>query len=157
SVKPCVKVCPMKKVFGLVTLCVASIALGKPEVKDEKKVPDSLRPWVDWVKKGHEQADCPYLGSSDDADDNDSDTPTPSCLWPGRLELRMDAHGASFIQHFKVYRTAWVPLPGDEEVWPENVREGSHALAVLARDGVPHVLLHPGDHQLTGTFSWSES
>ena len=50
----------------------------------------------------------------------------------------------------------WVPLPGDADVWPFDVRTGDQPVAVVARDGTPSVQLPAGEHSLSGAFVWEE-
>lgn len=109
-----------------------------------EEVPEPLRPWVSWVLRGHEDALCPALAGRGER----------ACLWPGVLALELDEAGGRFVQTLRVERSAFAALPGDRERWPEDVRAGERALAVVERDGRPAVRLEPGVHELRGVFRW---
>ena len=50
----------------------------------------------------------------------------------------------------------WIPLPGNEVVWPQDVSGSAGAVEVMLRDGIPLVRLAPGRHKISGRFSWNE-
>src|SRR5512137_506240 len=93
-------------------------------------VPEPLRPWIDWVLHGHEDARCPFLGAPDGRE----------CAWPSRLTLVLDEHGGRFTQQWLVYRSGKVPLPGDEARWPQQVRIDDAPAAVTHAGGAPITL-----------------
>ncbi|AFL72991.1 hypothetical protein [Thiocystis violascens] len=113
-------------------------------------VPDPLRSWVPWVLEsgpdGVDRRACPL-----DPGDGGS-----RCAWPGRLELDLTAGGGRFAQTWRVFAEDWVLLPGDADVWPQDVRDGGNALPVVLRDGRPAVKLGAGEHALTGRFQWRQ-
>jgi hypothetical protein len=108
-------------------------------------VPAPLQPWIPWVLLGHAPQLCPTLAGDE----------TPTCSWAGRLALILDDHGGRFTQSWELQADGEVPLPGDQEHWPLDLREGGKRLAVLTREDGPAVFLSRGSHQLSGTLSWS--
>jgi hypothetical protein len=108
-------------------------------------VPEPLRPWVDWVLRGHEGESCPFLHAQGDR----------QCVWPGRLELALDARGGRFVQELFVAAESEVLLPGASESWPEDVRMDGADAPVFERDGRPALRLARGVHKLEGRFVWS--
>ncbi|HEY6565023.1 MAG TPA: hypothetical protein VIY86_11035, partial [Pirellulaceae bacterium] len=50
----------------------------------------------------------------------------------------------------------WVPLPGNRDVWPSNVRDQDRPVVVVEHLGRPSVQLTAGRHQLQGEFRWGE-
>jgi hypothetical protein len=134
---------------GLGTLCLA-LALARPagaEPLARDHVPEPLRPWIDWVLRDHEDAACPFFDGSADRSE---------CAWPARLALDLDEKGGRFTQQWRVYRDAWVSLPGDASRWPLDVRVDGKPAVVAARDGAPAVRILEGKHEISGTFAWSE-
>lgn len=116
---------------------------------DPATLPEPLRPWLEWVRAGQPRAGCPFLHGDG----------TRSCAWPGVLELDADAAGARFAQGWEVAGAgAWVALPGDGELWPQDVRDGDRELAVVpAREtGAPSAWLPAGRHALAGRLAWRE-
>jgi hypothetical protein len=108
-------------------------------------VPEPLRPWVDWVLRGHESETCPFLHAQGEK----------QCVWPGRLELALDARGGRFVQELYVAAESEVPLPGAAESWPEDVRVDGAGAPVFERGGRPALRLARGVHKLEGRFVWS--
>ncbi len=108
-------------------------------------VPDPLKPWIDWVLKGHEDRACPFLYQSDKQ---------RRCAWPAELDLDLAERRGSFTQSWQVYRESWVTLPGDEKHWPQTVTVDNQAAVVINRHGKPTLRLAPGRHRIGGSFAW---
>ncbi len=126
---------------ALVLGALAATASATPLAPE--KAPAPLRPWVDWALSGAEDFRCPFLSGSADR----------VCAWPARLELAVHARGGSFRQEWQAFSESLVPLPGDPERWPLDVRvDGS--LAPVSGDEEPRVQLVPGVHVVTGAFAW---
>ncbi len=128
---------------GLLIACLAAAASGEPLATE--RVPEPLRPWIDWALLGHEAERCPFLhGSPDSAE----------CIWPARLELALGVRQGSFVQRWRVHADAWVPLPGDAKHWPQSVLVDGRAAAVVDRGGRPSVRMLPGSHEVRGELFW---
>jgi hypothetical protein len=135
---------PRFRPFAL-ALCAALIAsplAAAPLARED--VPEPLRPWVDWVLRGHEAETCPFLHAQGER----------QCVWPGRLELSLDAAGGRFVQELFVAAESDVALPGAAESWPEDVRAAGAGAPVFERDGRPLVRLARGVHSVSGRFVW---
>jgi hypothetical protein len=121
---------------------------GGAEPLDPAALPEPLRPWLAWVRAARPDAGCPFLHGEG----------TRACAWPGVLAIDADAGGARFAQEWEVAGAgAWVPLPGDRERWPADVRAGERPLAVVPAPGsdAPAVWLPPGRHALAGRLAWA--
>lgn len=110
------------------------------------EVPEPLRPWIDWVLKGHEEARCPFFQGSEDR---------RQCAWPSALALDLGESGGRFTQRWLVHREEWVALPGDDRFWPQELRVDGRPAAVVVRDGAPAVRLPEGRHEVSGRWAWS--
>ena len=128
-------------------------------------VPEPLKPWVPWVLRDATQLQCPYVHASSDL---------RRCAWPSRLELTLTDVRGEFVQDWLVYEPTWVPLPGDDKRWPQEVKLTARVTAepilvagkpvtplptevlavVQARDGMPGLELAPGSYRVTGAFQW---
>ncbi len=129
----------------LLLVLVGSAAAGAAAPLARGDVPDALKSWVPWVLDDDETLGCPHLF-------NDGDS--RRCAWPGAIDLKATAGGASFGQEWQVHRETWVPLPGDDRHWPLGVETDGKPAAVLNREGVPSVRLAPGSHRVSGRFAW---
>ena len=76
-----------------------------------RELPEPLRPWAGWALW----------------DQRDLDSPRPYDnanmalrLWPSRLTLEADATGGSFALEVVVFSEAWLPLPGDGELYRDE-------------------------------------
>lgn len=143
---------PTRRLLLLCTLApfASGPALAGPLPKD--KLPDPLKSWTAWAMHGHEALSCPTLLGLDQGDD---DQAAPGCLWMSRLELQLDAKGGRFTQAARTFTPGFVPLPGDARRWPLDVKVDGRPGAVLEHEGAPALLVEPGDHAVTGTFSWT--
>jgi len=128
----------------LAALFLAHTSAAEPLARED--VPEPLRPWVDWVLRGHEAETCPFLTQLGNRE----------CVWPGRLSLALDASGGTFEQDVFVAAATHVELPGSEDgPWPEDVRAGGAAIPVVTRASAPAVRLERGVHHLSGRFAWN--
>jgi len=168
----------MSRLFLL--LAALSLPPGVAGVAPEAYAPAALESWIPWVLAGDDRRDCPLLGFAGDrrayeggqgpvepqAGDAAARPPGEApqgdgngerlCAWPGRLYLDLDDRGGLFVQRWRLYARAWVPLPGGPGHWPQEVRAGGIALPVVARGETPSVVLDPGDHLLTGHLAWRQ-
>lgn len=112
-----------------------------------QEIPAALEPWKEWVlwDTPHRNCPTPYHTSAEHI-----------CVWPERLELKVDATGGSWSVRVQVFEQSWVSLPGNRDAWPLNVRVNDQALPVTAQAGVPAVRLDSGLHEITGDFLWTE-
>ncbi|MBM4381627.1 MAG: hypothetical protein FJ086_20360, partial [Deltaproteobacteria bacterium] len=124
-------------------LLSAAAAAGPLRPSD---VPAPLKPWVDWALHGHEEAAlCPrQLGAE-----------ARTCTWPGVLELQLDDKGGRFTLKALAAREDWLALPGGDPHWPQDVKVDGKPAVVTEDEGDPRLRLPPGEHSVTGSFSWS--
>ncbi len=129
----------------LVPSLLAALAAAQAQPLSPAEVPPTLHPWIPWAMHGSEQRTCPRLQGGDGAG---------PCVYVGRLQLEATARGGRFRQEVEVFARDAVPLPGDTEHWPLDVRDGASPVAVVEHGGSPVAFLGPGTHVLTGTFGW---
>ena len=129
----------------LALLCLIAAANAAPLARTD--LPDPLKSWAPWVLDGIAGAGCPHLFNDGEA---------RHCAWPGVLDVKAAAGGASFSQDWQAYRETWVVLPGDELQWPQEVSIDGKPAAVLSREDQPSIKLAPGAHHITGRFQWKE-
>jgi hypothetical protein len=131
---------------ALVLFLAGPTATAAPLARED--VPELLRPWVDWVLRGHEAEACPFLQASGER----------HCVWPSRLELDLDASGGRFEQGLFVAAESDVFLPGgagEPAAWPEEVRVDGALAPVLDLGGRPGLRLPRGAHRVSGRLVWS--
>jgi hypothetical protein len=111
-----------------------------------EKIPEPLKPWMDWVLDDHKDRDCPRI----------SDGEERLCAWPVTLELNLNKRSGRFSLIWQIYADGIAPLPGNKALWPQNVViDGKPALLTEAGEA-PAVLLEPGRHQVEGDFVWND-
>ena len=110
-------------------------------------VPDALKPWKDWVlwDSGEVRSPSPF-----------HDPKQHLRFWPSELNLEVFPDHAKWQFTVRMYDEGWIALPGEPEVWPQNVLNENDKLPVLLHDGFPSVLLNVGSHNLSGEFRWTE-
>lgn len=114
-------------------------------VQETADIPDVLRPWTEWVLRGHEQERCPFFSGN---------AQQRQCVWPSRLTLDFEQRGGRFTQQWVVHRDGWVSLPGDSHAWPQDVRVDGKPVPVTLHDGIPQVRLVRGSHTVAGNYEW---
>jgi len=140
----------------LLALAVCCFAIARAIAQES--IPPELRNWQGWVLKGEEFRRCPFLASgvaANQAAGRPFDAGVYRCVWPERLTLSADAQGGNFAQRWQVYAQSWVTLPGNLEYWPQEVRVNGAPGAVVARNGVPALLLAEGSYTISGRFTWT--
>ncbi len=113
-------------------------------------VPAPLEPWRGWALDGEEFRGCALIAGHQGAAAEDF-----VCAWPGVLQIQADADGAKFAMNWQVQAESWVPLPGDAENWPQDVRINGQGVAVVKHDDIPQILLEPGNYALAGRIGWT--
>ncbi|MCD4654701.1 hypothetical protein K8T06_12315 [bacterium] len=112
------------------------------------KVPEPLKPWVDWVLHDQEKQlnGIPVYNNSSKV----------VCVWPTELTLDVNDSGATFTQNCHMNCESWIALPGSDPHWPVNVRiDGRPAITIKISN---HTVLKAniGNHRITGEFRWNE-
>ena len=137
----------MKQLFVVVFCLLVSAPMTLAEPLSRDQVPEPLRPWTDWVLRGHEDQLCPAIQNP--ANEH-------RCLWPSRLTLTVDENSARFTQEFQTFHDTFAMLPGDETRWPLDVRVDGKPAAATIHDGIPAVYLRVGHHVVEGSFAWDQ-
>ncbi len=135
----------MKKfiIYLFVLLCTTSL-YAKPLPRNQ--VPDSLKPWINWVLHGEaKEKDCPLIFNH---------LSQKICSWPSKLKLGFNVKDALFSQEWEVYsEDVWVKLPGNNKFWPDKVKVNGKQWLVGEREAQPAVLIKkPGKYVITGVF-----
>jgi hypothetical protein len=132
------------RTWSLAVLATLAILPAAAAPLKREEVPAPLQNWIAWVLHGHETETCTfYTGQGN-----------KNCSWPGVLSLTLDESSGRFEQLWRLEAEDWVPLPGGQERWPQDVRVDGVPVAVVARDGGPSVRLKPGARKISGAFRW---
>ncbi len=131
---------------ALISVVVFFPLLG-PVHAQQSAIPPALEPWQDWVNATIKFRDCPKIFN---------DHQQAICFWPSRLTLDAEKSGARWRQEVRVFERTWVPIPGDLQLWPREVRVDGKASVVIGRDGRPSVELEVGSHSIEGAFQWKQ-
>lgn len=127
--------------FAILCLPRESVLAQSPEI------PDALKPWEAWSTWNDKEQNCPPVYN--DAEDR-------VCFWPSRLSLDAGQQGGSWKANVVVFAETWVPIPGNNEIWPQNVTGNGEPLVVIEKEGRPAVRLEDGRYEFAGDFAWSE-
>ncbi|MGL6289600.1 MAG: hypothetical protein ACRC2H_02820, partial [Silanimonas sp.] len=113
--------------------------------------PPGLQGWEAWVTDQQAFRRCPLQAGQAGGGEQEFD-----CAWPGVLDVQADASGARFAQRWTTYAEAWVPLPGSDEHWPQQVRVNGAAVPVVDRSGRPSIRLGVGEWRVEGELPWAQ-
>ncbi|MCK5878709.1 MAG: hypothetical protein KAH24_02950, partial [Holophagae bacterium] len=108
-------------------------------------IPEPLKPWTGWVMWDSPEVDCPspYNNSKKHL-----------CIWPGALNMQVSRRGGIFSQNVRVFREVSIPLPGDGDLWPVDVKVNGKPVPVVLYKMRPRIRLKPGNVTITGKFNW---
>jgi hypothetical protein len=138
---------PVRASAGVVAALLTALGgVARAEPLAREQVPGPLVPWIDWVLRDAPDAACPL---------RQGEPERRECAWPSRLALQLDERGGRFRQEWRLYRPGWVALPGDQRIWPEQVRVGDAPGAVVLRERQPAIRLAAGRHVVSGEFHWT--
>ncbi len=115
--------------------------------KEPAKIPEPLKPWVDWVLHDHEEQFLCIPQYNDSA--------RLRCQWPTELRINVHDRGGRFEQEWLIHYESWIVLPGGDHVWPENVKVNGKPAIVLNKDTLPGIKVPKGRHTITGEFHWN--
>ena len=130
----------------LLFLVYAIITVTPTLAATEVKVPEPLKPWVDWVLEGHEEE---LLCTP-----NYNDAYAINCNWPTALDLDIAEESGSFSQSWLIEHESWIQLPGNDKIWPQDVTINGKPAITLKRHGVPQIKLQAGNYKVKGKFSY---
>lgn len=137
----------MKRFIWCVFLGVvffSSIALAKPLAPE--KVPETMKPWIDWVLQEYPERDCPFFYNNFEQ---------KHCSWATQLSLELTAGKGTFTGSWQVYKKDdWIVLPGDAKHWPLSVTSNGKNALVMDKDGRPVIKLTTGSYEIKGEFLW---
>ncbi len=128
----------------LVCLLLSFSAFAAP---GGKPIPEPLKAWESWVTWDDQDRFCPTPFN---------DPKKHFCFWPSRLTLRIERGAGHFEINITVYSETWVPLPGEPEIWPLEVKANGVAQPVVEHDGRPCVRLAAGAWRIEGLYRWTD-
>jgi hypothetical protein len=135
----------MKLINSLFLLLLLFSQLTQATILTVDKVPEPLKPWIDWVLLDEGDYNCPFLNESFEE---------KRCAWPSKLELELSSQQGTFSSHWQIYQESWIILPGSDKHWPINVTANDETIQVMKRYGKPVVKLMPGIYTLKGHLLW---
>lgn len=118
---------------------------GNASDHHDPRVPAVLQPWQNWVQWDVKDAAAPAVFNN---------AGERIALWPARLAIKANADKGSFLVTARVFTAAWLPLPGNAETWPQEVRVDGKPAVVIERGGRPATRLEPGVREVSGTLPW---
>jgi hypothetical protein len=115
----------------------------------QEAIPEPLKPWVQWVKKGSENLSCPFINKTSYANKANH-----ICAWPSTLALDVQDNSAKFKQSWRVLTKSKIPLPGNAKNWPLAVKIDNKDVPVFTHQGMPTIELEKGSYVIEGKFEW---
>ncbi|HAT40783.1 MAG TPA: hypothetical protein DCS87_03550 [Rheinheimera sp.] len=134
---------------GLAGGVVAGVLGQAAYANTPAEIPKALQDWQGWVLAKDSAYSCYWQGEFNNH----------QCQLVGDLQVNATAQGASFSQLVKLGRDDVVTLPGDKELWPQQVQvrdvaSGAVVPATVADDGGPKLHLPAGFYQIQARFVW---
>lgn len=66
-------------------------------------------------------------------------------IWPSRLGLSLHAKGESFEQQWLILSEGGIPLPGNKDTRPMDVKANGGDVPVIEKNSAPSISLRPGE------------
>lgn len=129
----------------LVLLCCFLATHPAWSAESTPSIPEVLAAWKGWVLKGHEELLCPFPYNSQEPH---------YCVWPSELKLTINPQKANFVLKVINYDESWVILPGENDLWPQEVKVNAKPYPVSRYQDAPAVLLPSGEYTVEGSFTW---
>jgi hypothetical protein len=133
---------------AILLVCAWMLVAGITTAQErETFVPESLKPWVEWVKQRHPEWKCARSRGAN------------ICVWPGRAKFEVRADGAHFSLAVDVSKEEIVPLPTSATLSPFNITvtdldDRSMHPALVGEHGKLGIKLSPGEYLVEGDFKW---
>lgn len=109
------------------------------------EIPEVLSPWKGWVLKGYETQLCPIPYNNAESH---------FCVWPTELKCVITPQSGQFTQKVVNYVEGFIPLPGDNQHWPQAVKINQKLVPVLSQQEKPVLFLPVGEYTIEGKFVW---
>ncbi|VAW65269.1 hypothetical protein MNBD_GAMMA11-333 [hydrothermal vent metagenome] len=133
-------------ILFLIAIFTSAAAFAIANENTSQDIPEDLKQWEPWVLKDAPTTRCPVTYNSNEH----------FCAYPDTLSIEMNAQSGYFKQAWNVYARSWITLPGNNEVWPENVRINQKAIPVVNRNNRPAIELQKGHYTINGGFNWQK-
>jgi len=139
--------CLFFTIYRLLLVFIFIFVLIKPcDAKKGVYIPELLQPWVGWVlyDKEEQMACIPEYNNA----------AIYHCNWPSEIKISLNDSGGEFKQSWFTHVETWVALPGSIHQWPRDIQVDGREQIIIQKENTPGVSLSPGDHTITGRFTW---
>lgn len=113
-------------------------------------VPDSLKPWVDWVLEDNPHVSCPIRAT---------DGVRLNCIWVRETIVhvsRDDTFGATFELKVLAFAESTLQLPYSQSFKPQNFTLNGQEVAIGGGNSAPELQVPVGSHTLKGELIWTK-
>ncbi len=136
--------------YLIAKVCLVFFALTiSTPLSAKSNIPQVLAPWSDWALHGQSHLKCPFINKS-----KYGEAKSHLCIWASPITITVAPSRGQFSLTVEVMDKSLVPLPGDIEVWPQDVTVNGKRSAVVAQNDRPMIELEVGKHQIKGGFVW---
>lgn len=133
-----------KYVFYFCLLTYGVFVHAKPIAQDQ--IPQLLHTWEDWVLYDVPQSQCPFLYQQQE---------DRYCAWPTHLLIDVQSDKMYFKQSWQVFSSSIIALPGDAQLWPQQVQVNGQYYPITEHEKTPVIALDPGMYEIQGVLPYS--
>lgn len=137
---------PFKK-LAYFFLLVLSVNLWANPITQEQ-IPPVLQSWEDWVLYDESEYHCPFLYDQQD---------TRFCAWPASVSIEVQHGKIYFTQNWQVFATSMIALPGNLNLWPQQVQVNGEYYPITEHNQTPMMELKPGTYTIQGVLSYGDT
>jgi hypothetical protein len=118
----------------------------------EAQVPQALQSWIPWVMHDVKKQTCPFYYTTQEQ---------RICEWPTSIALELNDTTGAFTYVMDIVDTAddkpqRVVLPGQQDLWPQDITVNGRPQPVLTSNGAPTILLSKGTYTIHGVYQWDK-
>ncbi len=136
----------IKNIFITLLFLITLLVVISPLANASDNIPQDLKKWESWVLKDKPEIKCPVIYNQN----------KNFCAYPDFLSIEMKKKSGRFNQTWNVYAESWITLPGDNTMWPKNVRVNKKSLPVISHNNKPSIQLKKGRYSISGDFNWQQ-
>ena len=110
---------------------------------NEKNIPEALKVWIPWVKKGNENQNCPEENS---------------CVFFPKLNIYQSTQSKDIIFEFlgmNYLEKAWVALPYNKEggFWPLTAQVNGKQAVIVEKNNMPYLQINNGENKVVINYA----
>ncbi len=134
----------MKIIFYFLLFIYSTLGWTHPILPEQ--IPQALQDWQAWVLYDEPESTCPFLYTKQT---------DRYCAWPTQLTLDVQTDKIYFEQTWQVFAPTQITLPGNAQLWPQQVQVNGNYYPITEHEKMPVMNLATGAHRIQGFLPYT--